>query len=943
MSDISQNTTIGGDSSNPVEQNGGTVSSGVGLYVSSGGTASNVTVGSGGYINVYTSGTAISALVSGTSAVLNVSSGGVTSNTSVIDGANILISAGGISDNDLVEANGQEAVWGSANNLTISGDNTHAYLQNGGTGTNWTAEDGAWVGVYSGTSLDGFKVTGQNTYGDISGGLVKNASVADSGVLQIENGVTISGITAASKGQVYVSKGGSTTGTILSDSGTAETVLDGGSASGTQVTSGAGLTVSDGGLASGTTVSGNSNLFVSGGTITDTTITGSNGFAYMYSGSVASGTTHITNGGEAILYSNAKVDSATVDSAKSILQTYDNAIVNSVTASNGGSAVIDDNSYVSSATAISGGDVSLWGSATVDAITVGSAGTLETNSQSVISSLTAMSGGSVETSDNTHIISATTSTNGDIALYDNTVADTVTVGNSGILETYDSTKVSSIIANSGGSISAWDNSTIVSATVNSGGNIIFADNATLTGTVTLENGGNATILAGTSGIIDMAGNTNTGVVISGLTSGGTVTTMISGFNGQSAGSSDGIQLVGLQAADVTSVTYTSADQVALSLTNGKTVTLNIAGAESAGYTLVPDTNGDLIYEVCFLSGSMIRTLEGDVAVENIQIGDQVVTFDWESNKNVSRPVTWVGKTHATVRPDLPHDEAGYPVRVVKDAIADGVPYKDMLITAEHCLFFEGKFVPVRMLVNGVSIFYDTSITSYDYYHVETEQHSVITADGMLTESYLDTGNRCAFRQEGKIATLRRTTQSWEDDAAAPLCVERAFVEPLFRKLEARNNNGIKAEQAELVIDPDLHLITENGASIRPFRHDGQRYSFMLPANTYSVSIVSRASRPADVIGPFVDDRRQMGVAVSEVRLLCAKQTHAITAHLQAEKPKGWYNEGWTDCAWTNGHAELPLGNHLTHGKMGVLSITVKASGPYIIQNQEITETKLRSA
>ncbi|WP_035367102.1 Hint domain-containing protein, partial [Acetobacter pasteurianus] len=73
----------------------------------------------------------------------------------------------------------------------------------------------------------------------------------------------------------------------------------------------------------------------------------------------------------------------------------------------------------------------------------------------------------------------------------------------------------------------------------------------------------------------------------------------------------------------------------------------------------------------------------------------------------------------------------------------------MLITAEHCLFFEGKFVPVRMLVNGVSIFYDKSITSYDYYHVETDQHSVITADGMLTESYLDTGNRRAFRQEGK--------------------------------------------------------------------------------------------------------------------------------------------------------------------------------------------------
>ncbi|ATI12916.1 hypothetical protein CPF11_11035 [Acetobacter pomorum] len=188
---------------------------------------------------------------------------------------------------------------------------------------------------------------------------------------------------------------------------------------------------------------------------------------------------------------------------------------------------------------------------------------------------------------------------------------------------------------------------------------------------------------------------------------------------------------------------------------------------------------------CFLSCSMIRTPEGDVAVEDIQIGDEVLAFDWKNNKEVTRPVVWVGKAHAVVRPGLPDDEAGYPVRVLKDAIADGVPYKDMLITAEHCLFFEDRFVPVRMLVNGVSIFYDKSITSYDYYHVETEQHSVIQADGMLTESYLDTGNRSSFRQTGTVVTLRGAVQSWEKNAGAPLGVERSFVEPLFQKLEAR--------------------------------------------------------------------------------------------------------------------------------------------------------------
>lgn len=341
---------------------------------------------------------------------------------------------------------------------------------------------------------------------------------------------------------------------------------------------------------------------------------------------------------------------------------------------------------------------------------------------------------------------------------------------------------------------------------------------------------------------------------------------------------------------------------------------------------------DTSISACFLAGCMIRTSEGDVAVKDIQIGDQLVKFDWKHNREVTHPVVWVGKAHAMVRVGLPDDEAGYPVRILKDAVADGVPYKDMLITAEHCLFFEGRFVPVRMLVNGVSIFYDKSITSYDYYHVETEQHSVIMADGMLTESYLDTGNRRAFRQEGKVATLRGAVQSWVEDAGAPLCVDRAFVEPLFHKLEARENSvtgcQMPTEQAVVVADPNLHLVTQAGAIIRPMRHEGQRYSFMLPANTQSVRIVSRASRPADVIGPFVDDRRQMGVAVADVHFITVKKLHPITAHLQAQKLEGWHDTDWTDCAWTNGNAVLPMGD-FTKGNMGLLSLTIRAAGPYV--------------
>ncbi|PHY94914.1 hypothetical protein CSR02_03680, partial [Acetobacter pomorum] len=226
-------------------------------------------------------------------------------------------------------------------------------------------------------------------------------------------------------------------------------------------------------------------------------------------------------------------------------------------------------------------------------------------------------------------------------------------------------------------------------------------------------------------------------------------------------------------------------------------------------------------------------------------------------------------------------------------------------------------------------------------------HSVITADGMLTESYLDTGNRSAFQQKGKVVRIGGTVKTWANDAGAPLEVARAFVEPLFHALEGRTNNVVDLQiptTVETTTDPDLHLLTNTGAVVRPMRKSAQHYSFMLPPNTTSVHIVSRASRPSDVIGPFVDDRRYMGVAVADVRLLCAKQSHDITAHLQAEKPEGWYaSANTTPHAWTNGNAMLPLGDHLTEGKMGILSMTIRAAGPYVMEDQKAAETKVRSA
>ncbi|GEL51235.1 Hint domain-containing protein [Acetobacter tropicalis] len=468
---------------------------------------------------------------------------------------------------------------------------------------------------------------------------------------------------------------------------------------------------------------------------------------------------------------------------------------------------------------------------------------------------------------------------------------------------------SSITLNNGSSLSVSNLNTPV--TVNGGSTLSLSGNYNGGASVTAGSGSGNTILLSPD-----AAQTN--LTIAGLTNG---------------------DQIGIAGQKVTAATYVNnAGNGHVTLTVGdKTYTFPATfdpDVKSGTTTVTADTTSGGNAIICFLAGSMIRTPDGDVAVENIQIGDQVIAFDWKNNRNILRSVVWVGTARAVVRPHLADDEAGWPVRVLKDAVADGVPYKDMLITAEHCLFFEDRFVPVRMLVNGRTIFYDKSILSYDYYHVETELHSVITADGMLTESYLDTGNRSSFRQDGKVASLRSAARSWQDDAGAPLCVDRSFVQPLFHVLEHREKNIAQAlpapEKAALVHDADLRLVTDKGATLRPVRRRDEQYSFMLPSGTQAVRILSRASRPADVIGPFVDDRRQMGVAVGDVTLITAKGQQAVTTHLQEDKPEGWHADmGWEGVAWTDGNALLPLGALHAEGNMAILSLSIRAAGPYL--------------
>lgn len=341
-----------------------------------------------------------------------------------------------------------------------------------------------------------------------------------------------------------------------------------------------------------------------------------------------------------------------------------------------------------------------------------------------------------------------------------------------------------------------------------------------------------------------------------------------------------------------------------------------------------------IISKCYLSGVQIQTEAGLKNIEDISPGDNVIT--WLSNLVDSQPrqVIWCGHGNVVVNENLPDDMAGWPVRICKNAITDNVPCKDMLVTGEHGLFLNGKFVPARMLVNGMSIIFDKSIKEYTYYHIETQHHAIIKADGMWSETYLDVGgNRLGFELGENVIPLNRNLR-WEENGAALIAYERDFVEPLFRSLAKRAIDlGYKeiAISPELTNEHNLHLLTNNGERIEPSKEWNGHISFVIPAGITDVTIMSRRSRPSDVIGPFENQRNTLGVAIGNIYLFDQYGHKLITEHLTKQDLHGWYNLEWEDTRWTRGKAYLPLGER-DASRSALLILHVKAAGPYLVKS-----------
>ena len=153
-------------------------------------------------------------------------------------------------------------------------------------------------------------------------------------------------------------------------------------------------------------------------------------------------------------------------------------------------------------------------------------------------------------------------------------------------------------------------------------------------------------------------------------------------------------------------------------------------------------NGDNLYESfvpCFTPGAMVSTPNGFVAVENLRIGDSVMTRD-----NGLQELHWIGIKNLTSAA-LRTDPRFCPILIRKGALGNNTPSHDISVSPNHRVLLAGPelamnfgeeevLVAAKHLVGmpGIDVLTPRDVC---YLHLLCDRHEVLMVDGVWTESF----------------------------------------------------------------------------------------------------------------------------------------------------------------------------------------------------------------
>jgi hypothetical protein len=304
------------------------------------------------------------------------------------------------------------------------------------------------------------------------------------------------------------------------------------------------------------------------------------------------------------------------------------------------------------------------------------------------------------------------------------------------------------------------------------------------------------------------------------------------------------------------------------------------------------------------------TVTGERPIEDLRQGDLVVTVS--GDEKTVLPVKWIGQRRLDLTAH-PRPETVAPVCIKRSAFADNVPHRDLRVSPNHGILVDGMLICARQLINGATIQQEQGGASIEYFHVELDTHSILLAEGLTAESYLNTGNDGFFANAGAPLTLhpdltdKTDYPTREEASVAPFVCDEENVRPIWQRLADRANAlGKELPQVDVTSDPDLRILA-NGTYQRPLQSENGIFSFALPAGTAMVQLISRASKPNQA-RPWLSDDRMLGVSLERIILRSGSDVLEVPLD-HPDLSQGWGSlerVGRSLHRWTDGKAILPL-------------------------------------
>jgi hypothetical protein len=337
-----------------------------------------------------------------------------------------------------------------------------------------------------------------------------------------------------------------------------------------------------------------------------------------------------------------------------------------------------------------------------------------------------------------------------------------------------------------------------------------------------------------------------------------------------------------------------------------------AGQDLSDFTFADDSHGGtFVFDApCYVAGTGIATADGEMPVEALRAGDRVRTADGRLV-----PVRWVGRRRVVPARHLRPWRVA-PIRIAADAIAPGVPSRDLYVSPDHAIFLGGRLVPAGRLANGATIARQDFCANILYVHVELDRHEILLANNCPAESFLDTGNRGLFAHTAGPRPLFAEIDApdpaalaiWAARGAAPLLLSGAALDEVRARLAAR---AVRLGwRAAFAARP--RLVADGAALAMKGFGDGV-WRARVPAPVRRLVVESDVFVPAEVLADSADPRR-LGLAVRALRLDGAAPAVG----------SGWH-AAEDGVRWTDGAGEIPVP---PRRRAATLEIWTLPGGPY---------------